>query len=139
VSDTLPQVRFSEIAPMKEFSIGDGYWWVKMPGEYQEPDGGGYACVQWDDKRYMGASEMVHPRRLDSLRPEALLRILSWKPDMVVTNHDGHRVWLKESLDSTGKRDGITDCCFVDDPCERHKRTLTSSVEVGGEREDANQ
>ncbi len=49
-----------------------------------------------------------------------ILEALRWDVDMVVTNHDGERVWLKPALDETGKRIGITDCCPAADPCERH-------------------
>ena len=52
--------------------------------------------------------------------PEALLEALRWKADMVITNHDGDRVWLKECF-SEGKRIGITDCCFETDPCDWHR------------------
>lgn len=52
-----------------------------------------------------------------------LLKSLRWKEDMVITNYEGERVWLKPALDSNGKRHGITDCCLADDPCEWH-RTL---------------
>lgn len=51
---------------------------------------------------------------------EALLGSLRWKADTLVTNYFGEVVWLKPCY-LNGKRIGITDCCFVDDPCERHK------------------
>lgn len=55
--------------------------------------------------------------------PEAkqLLQNLRWKEDQCVINAFDKRVWLKLCLDMNGKRIGITDCCFADNPCERHK------------------
>ena len=41
-------------------------------------------------------------------------------PDTIETNHFGERVWLKAAFDQNGKRIGITECCFTDDPCARH-------------------
>ena len=52
--------------------------------------------------------------------PAAELKSLRWDIDMVVTNHEGERVWLGPCLDSNGKRIGITDCCPEDGPCEHH-------------------
>lgn len=51
----------------------------------------------------------------------AMLESLRWREDMVVVNPFGERVWLKVLYDATGVRIGITDCCFEDDSCERHK------------------
>ena len=51
---------------------------------------------------------------------EAVLESLRWKADMAVVNHFGDHVWLTECY-SNGKQIGITDCCFVDDPCDRHR------------------
>lgn len=39
--------------------------------------------------------------------------------DKKVVNHFGEHVWLKACI-VDGKRLGVTDCCFVDSPCERH-------------------
>lgn len=47
------------------------------------------------------------------------LRELRWRPDQVVTNHFGQRVWLRERFQGE-QQIGITDCCFADDPCEWH-------------------
>ena len=52
---------------------------------------------------------------------EKLLESLRWHEDMVVTNHEGDRVWLKLFFDESGKQCGITDCCPEAWPCERHK------------------
>ena len=49
-----------------------------------------------------------------------MLETLRWKADMVVTNYDGQRVWLKEAYNK-GVRIGITDCCLEEHPCEWHK------------------
>lgn len=49
-----------------------------------------------------------------------LLDSLRWREDMIITNHEGERVWLKAHYDEQGKRNGITDCCLADDPCDRH-------------------
>jgi len=48
-----------------------------------------------------------------------LLKTLRWKEDMLVTNHFGEHVWLKPCF-IDGKRIGITECCFADDPCQHH-------------------
>ncbi len=48
------------------------------------------------------------------------LENLRWKEDMDIINHFGDHVWLKP-LFVDGKRVGITDCCFVSNPCPRHK------------------
>lgn len=50
-----------------------------------------------------------------------LLDSLRWKEDAVITNHFGERVWLRVLFNSDGVRLGITECCFADDPCLRHK------------------
>lgn len=57
---------------------------------------------------------------------KALLKSLRWSEDMVITNHEGERVWLKPCLDREGKRIGVTDCCLEDDPCDWH-RTMESA------------
>jgi len=49
-----------------------------------------------------------------------LLKTLRWEADMKVVNDFGEHVWLKPHY-LNGKRIGITDCCFVDSPCERHR------------------
>ena len=49
-----------------------------------------------------------------SIDPMVLLETLRWKPDQIIQNHEGDYVWLKK-IDG-----GITDCCFVAEPCERH-------------------
>lgn len=59
--------------------------------------------------------------KADELGAKEILNGLRWKADMLVTNHDGVRVWLKPYVDrETGKRIGITDCCFEREPCPRH-------------------
>jgi hypothetical protein len=52
--------------------------------------------------------------------PEAILKALRWKEDMKIVNDFDEHVWLKP-LFVDGKRIGITDCCFVSDPCPRHR------------------
>ena len=51
---------------------------------------------------------------------EKIIDFLQWKEDMLVTNDFGERVWLGPCYDEDGKRIGITDCCFEDDPCPHH-------------------
>jgi hypothetical protein len=54
-----------------------------------------------------------------------LLESLRWQEDMLITNSDGERVWLKPLYDrTTGKRLGITDCCPENAPCERHQKMV---------------
>ena len=52
------------------------------------------------------------------------LAALRWKEDMAVVNDFGEHVWLGPCFDKDGKRIGITDCCRVDAPCQRHGRRL---------------
>lgn len=57
------------------------------------------------------------------LTPEVavgLLASLRWECDSQIVNHFGEHVWLGPCLNSEGERIGITDCCFVADPCQRH-------------------
>lgn len=49
-----------------------------------------------------------------------ILASMRWDVDQVITNPFGERVWLKALLDENGKRQGITDCCPEDHPCEWH-------------------
>lgn len=56
-------------------------------------------------------SEVVDARKL--------LASLRWQADQVVTNDFGERVWLRELFDGD-RRIGITDCCFVEAPCDWH-------------------
>ena len=52
--------------------------------------------------------------------PDSILRDLRWKEDMKVINPFGEHVWLKPYV-KNGQRIGITDCCFVSEPCSHHK------------------
>lgn len=63
--------------------------------------------------------------------PASLIDELRWKADQAVVNDFGEHVWLKplfvdekfnEVPEGKGKRIGITDCCFVAEPCPRHKQ-----------------
>lgn len=56
-----------------------------------------------------------------SLKAEDILAALRWKADMKIVNDFGEHVWLKPLI-VNDKRIGITDCCFVDNPCERHAK-----------------
>ena len=58
---------------------------------------------------------------------ELLLSALRWHEDMVVTNDFDERVWLKPLI-VEGKRIGITDCCFEDDPCPRHREMANAEA-----------
>lgn len=60
---------------------------------------------------------------------EELLKSLRWREDMVITNYEGERVWLKPALDRNGKRHGIVDCCLEEDPCDYH-RALAGATEI---------
>lgn len=71
--------------------------------------------------------------------PHEELKSLRWREDMIVTNDFGERVWLKPLLvneryeeDPNGRRIGITDCCFADDPCLRHAALAAVSVKADG-------
>jgi hypothetical protein len=50
-----------------------------------------------------------------------LLDALRWREDMQVTNHEGEGVWLRPSLNASDERTGVTDCCFAEAPCDRHR------------------
>ena len=56
----------------------------------------------------------------DKKEAEQLLASLRWHADMVVVNDFDETVWLKPLI-VDGKRIGITDCCFADNPCDYHK------------------
>ncbi len=53
--------------------------------------------------------------------PLSVLNSLRWSVDQKVFNCFDEHVWLGPCFDRDGKRIGITDCCFVEDPCERHR------------------
>lgn len=58
-----------------------------------------------------------------------IIQELRWGLDMLVTNDFGERVWLGPCFHpTTGKRIGITDCCFEESPCEHHKDILASTI-----------
>lgn len=50
----------------------------------------------------------------------SVYKSLCWAEDMKIVNYFNEHVWLKP-LFVDGKRIGITDCCFVDTPCDKHK------------------
>lgn len=49
--------------------------------------------------------------------------------DMVIENPFGERVWLKASIGPDGKRNGITDCCLAESPCDHH-RAVAAQMDV---------
>lgn len=54
---------------------------------------------------------------------QLMIRVLlgtDLKPDTVIVNYDGTRVWLKEAFDTCGKRIGVIDCCLESTPCQWH-------------------
>lgn len=64
--------------------------------------------------------------------PEEVLKGLRWEEDMKIVNDFDEHVWLKPLYvdadhnavdpDTPGtRRLGITDCCFVSDPCPKHR------------------
>ena len=50
-----------------------------------------------------------------------LLGIIDAQADMVITNYDGVRVWLKDAFDTNGKRIGVAACCPESAPCPWHE------------------
>lgn len=52
---------------------------------------------------------------------QRILDTLRWREDMIVMNYNGSLVWLDPCYDEEGKRIGITDCCFVVQPCDHHR------------------
>lgn len=61
--------------------------------------------------------------------PQQELGGLRWKEDMRVVSHFGDLIWLKPHY-MAGRRIGITDCCFDDDPCPRHAALARSAEEA---------
>lgn len=56
---------------------------------------------------------MIDPKKLLAyMRTEIM-------PDKKWVNYFDEHVWMKAFIHK-GKRIGVTECCFVDDPCERH-------------------
>lgn len=53
-----------------------------------------------------------------------------WREDIVITNHDGDRVWLKPVV-VDDKQIGITDCCFEKAPCAHHVEVAKLRVSPG--------
>lgn len=64
--------------------------------------------------------KQVQSERGEAVDPRELLESLRWKEDQLIVNDFGETVWLKARY-LKGKRIGITDCCFVEDPCDWHK------------------
>lgn len=60
--------------------------------------------------------------------PQSILESLRWNEDSMITNYDGEQVWLKACYLDNGARAGITDCCFVDTPCDRHKKIQENEI-----------
>ncbi len=52
--------------------------------------------------------------------PQEILDSLRLDVDQKFFNHF-EWVWLKASFDEDGKRNGLTDCCEVEFPCDWHK------------------
>lgn len=50
----------------------------------------------------------------------ALLDHLRLSEDKPFTNPFGERVWLKHIYDDNGRKSGLTECCLVEGPCDRH-------------------
>lgn len=75
--------------------------------------------------------------------PAQALEGFRWHEDMKVVNAFGEHVWLKPLFHSPddqskvdpdfpgAKRVGITDCCFVEDPCPRHRRMQEQEDQAG--------
>lgn len=67
----------------------------------------------------------------DQTMPEMLLEDLRWKADQAIITPFGESVWLKQV---TGEEAGLshgylTECCFTDDPCERHAEISTDPLD----------
>lgn len=72
----------------------------------------------------MSISKKVVESLTRNIKPDEAAKLrdsLRWTEDRKIYNHFGDHVWLK-ALSVDGKRVGITECCFVSDPCEHHKR-----------------
>ena len=58
--------------------------------------------------------------------PSAILADLRWKPDRIVTNPEGKRVWLK-ACPVPQDPAAVTDCCSAEHPCGYHRRLTHQS------------
>lgn len=76
------------------------------------------------DKTTDNKREKLEKGTIDINEAKELLDSLRWTEDMVITNYEGERVWLKPCY-IDGKRVGITDCCLESDPCDYHKKLAT--------------
>ena len=81
---------------------------------------------------FSSLAESVTSNPPDTREAGLLLEALRWKEDMQIVNDFDEHVWLKPlfvnekyetvSPETPGaRRIGITDCCLVSDPCERHR------------------
>ena len=61
---------------------------------------------------------MSNPRIEDT---RAALVALRWDVDQRIVNYFGDVVWLGPCFDESGKRIGITECCFAESPCDHHR------------------
>ena len=58
--------------------------------------------------------------------PRAELASLRWHADMAVITAMGEHVWLKQI------EHGLTDCCYIDTPCERHAPMSRPACTIAG-------
>jgi hypothetical protein len=72
----------------------------------------------------MTDADAKRPWKQGHITPDVAKKLLKhyrWTTDMAVINDFGEHVWLGPCYDQSGKRIGITDCCFVSSPCDHHK------------------
>ena len=63
-----------------------------------------------------------YAKNMSVAEAKQLLQHLRWKEDDCVINCFDEKVWLKPCFGANGNRIGITDCCFANNPCGRHKK-----------------
>jgi hypothetical protein len=59
--------------------------------------------------------------RMTQIVAAAVLAENRWGVDRAVTNPFEERVWLGPCVNADGERIGITECCWVEKPCKRHR------------------
>lgn len=67
----------------------------------------------------------------EKLTATEVLQSLRWGPDRQVVNPFGDHVWLKQMppLLPSLPKGYVTECCFVDNPCDHH-RSQTAEGDV---------
>lgn len=63
-------------------------------------------------------------RLADGITPHdatVLLEALRWREDQIIRTYFDEIVYLGPCFNRAGERIGITECCFIEHPCEKHQ------------------